>query len=58
MFKIIAKVVGVLAAVIVVLAVVVLAVLMSRSAGLDVIPGGRLSGEEMTGPVTDWSFIR
>ena len=58
MFKIIAKVVGVLAAVIVVLAVVVLAVLMSRSAGLDVIPGGRLSGEEMTGLVTDWSFIK
>ena len=58
MLKTIVWVVGVLAAIIVVLVVVVLAVLMSRSAGLDVIPGGRLSGEEMTGPVTDWSFIQ
>ncbi len=58
MLKVFKWVVGVLAATVVTLAVVILAVLLSRQPGLDVIPGGRLSGEEMTGRVTDWSFMQ
>ncbi len=56
--KLFIRVVGVIAAIVVALVVVVGAILLSRPAGFDVIPGGRLSGEEMTGPVTDWSFIQ
>ena len=50
--------VGVPAALVVVLAVVITAILLSRQPGLDVIPGGHLDGEEVTEPVTDWSFMQ
>jgi hypothetical protein len=56
--KLFIRVLGVTAAIVVVLVVAVGAILLSRSAGFDVIPGGRLSGEDITGPVTDWSFIQ
>jgi len=50
--------VGGLAAVALILAVAILGILLWRQPGLDVIPGGRLSGEEMQGPVADWSFMQ
>ena len=50
--------VGVPVTLVVVLAVVVTAILLSRGPGLDVIPGGHLDGEEVTEPVTDWSFMK
>ena len=56
--KILKWVVGVLVAIVVALVVVIGVVLLWREPGLDVIPGGRLSGEELTGPVTDWSFMQ
>jgi hypothetical protein len=49
--------VGVPAAIVVVLAVVIVAILLSRQPGLDVIPGGRLDGGGVMGQVTDWSFM-
>ena len=55
--KVIKWVVGGLAAILVILTVAILGILLSRQPGLDVIPGGRLSGEEMESPVTDWSFM-
>ncbi len=58
MLKVFKWVVGVLAATVVTLVVVILVVLLSRQPGLDVIPGGRLSGEEVPGRVTDWSFMQ
>jgi len=56
--KLFIRVIGVTAAIVVALVVAVGAILLSRSAGFDVIPGGRLSGEDIAGPVTDWSFIQ
>lgn len=50
--------VGVPGAIVVVLAVVVTGILLSRQPGLDVIPGGRLSREEIMDPVTDWNFMK
>jgi hypothetical protein len=50
--------VGVPAALVVFLAVVIVGILLSRQSGLDVIPGGRLDGEEVTGQVTDWNFMQ
>ncbi len=56
--KLFKRILRVTAAIVVALVVVVGAILLSRPAGFDVIPGGRLSGEDITGPVTDWSFIQ
>ncbi len=57
MFKRILKWVGGgLVAIVVTLALVLGLVLLFRTEPLAIIPGGRLSGEEVTVPVTDWSF--
>ena len=57
MFKRILKWVGGgLVAILVTLALVLGLVLLFRTEPLAIIPGGRLSGEEVTVPVTDWSF--
>ncbi len=45
-----------LIAIVVTLALVLGLVLLFRTEPLAIIPGGRLSGEEVTVPVTDWSF--
>ena len=57
MFKRILKWVGGgLVAIVVTLALVLGLVLLFRTEPLAIIPGGRLSGAEVTVPVTDWSF--
>ncbi len=57
MFKRILKWVGGgLVAIVVTLALVLGLVLLFRTEPLAIIPGGRLSGEEVTVPVSDWSF--
>ena len=56
--KLFKRILGVIAVTVVALVVVVSAILLSRPAGFDVIPGGRLSGEDIAGPVTDWSFMQ
>ena len=57
MFKRILKWVGgALLAVVVTLALAIGLILLFRTEPLAIIPGGRLSGEEVTDPVTDWSF--
>lgn len=47
---------GALLAVVVTLALTIGLVLLFRTEPLAIIPGGQLSGEEVTDPVTDWSF--
>ena len=54
--RILKWVVGGLVAIVVTLALVLGLVLLFRTEPLAIIPGGRLSGEEVTVPVTDWSF--
>ncbi len=57
MFKRILKwVAGALIAILVTFALVIGLFLLFRTEPLAIIPGGRLSGEEVTVPVTDWSF--
>jgi len=57
MFKRILKWVGgALIAIVVTFALVIGLFLLFRTEPLAIIPGGRLSGEEVTVPVTDWSF--
>ena len=59
MFKRIFKWVGgALLAIVVTLALALGLVLLFRTEPLAIIPGGRLSGEEVMGPVTDWSFTQ
>ena len=54
--RILKWVVGGLVAIVVTFALVLGVVLLFRTEPLAIIPGGRLSGEEVTVPVTDWSF--
>jgi len=54
--RILKWVVGGLVAFVVSFALVLGVVLLFRTEPLAIIPGGRLSGEEVTVPVTDWSF--
>ena len=54
--RILKWVVGGLVAIVVTFALVLGLVLLFRTEPLAIIPGGRLSGEEVTVPVTDWSF--
>jgi len=57
MFKRILKwVIGGLVAIVVTFVFILGVVLFFRTEPLAIIPGGRLSGEEVTVPVTDWSF--
>ena len=49
-------VVGAVVTLIVTLALVIGGVLFFRTEPLAIIPGGRLSGDDVTAPVTDWSF--
>ncbi len=57
MFKRILKWVGgALIAIVVTFALVIGLFLLFRTEPLAIIPGGRLSGEEVTVPVSDWSF--
>ena len=54
--RILKWVVGGLVAIVVTFALVLGVVLLFRTEPLAIIPGGRLSGEDVTVPVTDWSF--
>jgi len=57
MFKKILKwLVGAMVALIVTLALVIGGVLLFRTEPLAIIPGGRLKGEDVAAPVTDWNF--